>query len=145
MTNYTVNTWNTGDIVTKAKMDHAEAGIASHTHAAVDIVAGAAVPLADAATVATNAALGSYFRLTTANSRTLGSPTNATDGMVVTWEIIATAGITIALTTGSSGAFLFGTTITALSATTSGKRDLITARYSSSAARWLVVDYQKGF
>ena len=145
MTNYTPNTWTSGDIVTKAKVDRLEAAVASHTHAAVDVVPGGAVTLTDAATVATNAALGNYFRLTTAVNRTLGAPTNAADGMVATWEIIATAGLTITLITGSSGAFAFGTTITALSATTSGKRDLITARYSSSAARWLVTEYVKGF
>lgn len=40
MTNYTVNSWATGDIVAKTKMDRLEAAVASHTHAAADIVSG---------------------------------------------------------------------------------------------------------
>lgn len=40
MTNYTANTWNTGDVITKTKVDRLEAGVADHTHAAADIASG---------------------------------------------------------------------------------------------------------
>jgi hypothetical protein len=61
----------------------------------------APVVLTDAATVATNAALSSYFTITLGGSRTLGNPTNPTDGQRVLWRIKqdATGGRTLALDT----------------------------------------------
>ena len=40
MTNYSPNTWNSGDPITKTKVDRLEAAVASHTHAASDIASG---------------------------------------------------------------------------------------------------------
>jgi hypothetical protein len=103
-------------------------------------------PLTDAATVTTDAANGPYFRLTAAGNRTLAAPTNPIDGQTCTWEHIASGGArTLALTTGSAGSFKFGTTITALTATTSGLRDLITCTYSAGLDRWMVRTVEKGF
>lgn len=104
------------------------------------------VNLTDGASVALDASLGSYFRLSAAGNRTISVPTNPTDGQSITIEHLASGGArTLSLTTGSSGAFAFGTTITALTATTSGARDMIRAVYNSTAARWFVVGYVKGF
>jgi hypothetical protein len=103
------------------------------------------VTLTDGATVALDASLGDYFRLAATASRTIGVPTNPTDGQAITIEHLASGGAwTLTLTTGSAGAFKFGTTITGLSQTTSGARDLIRAIYNSSMDRWLVVGYVKG-
>jgi hypothetical protein len=103
--------------------------------------------LTDAATVATDASLSNVFRVTLTANRTLGAPTNATDGQRVRWEVTAGGGAarTLTLATGSAGAFKFGTTITALSATTSGLTDMIEAVYNSTINRWCVVEYSKGF
>lgn len=104
------------------------------------------VVLTDAATIATNAASGNWFRCTLTASRTLGAPTNPTDGQRVTWELTASGGAwTPTLTVGSSGAFAFGSDLTALSAIASGTTDIIGAVYNTAAARWWVVSYIKGF
>lgn len=102
--------------------------------------------LTDAATVTTDAKYGPYFRLTAAGNRTLAAPTNPTDAQTCTWEVVASGGArTLTLATGSAGAFAFGTTVTGLTATSSGLRDLITATYSAAADRWLVRTVEKGF
>lgn len=144
MTNYTPNTWTTGDIITKTKMDRLEAGVSSHTHAAVDVTAGGAVALTDAATIATDASLGLYFRVTLAGNRTLGAPTNPADGMVRRWEFIqdATGSRTLAL----NAVFVLGTTISSTTlTTTAAKRDFLTAIYNSTAVKWYVIDFVKGY
>lgn len=106
----------------------------------------AVVALTDAATVATDASASTYFRLTMAGNRTLAAPTNPTDGQTCTWEVIASGGArTLTLATGTAGSFQFGTTVTGLTATTSGLRDLITATYSAASGRWLVRTVEKGF
>lgn len=110
------------------------------------VAAASAVTLTDAATIATDASLGDHFKVTLAGNRTLAAPSAPTDGQVGVWEVTASGGArTLTLTTGSAGAFTFGTTITALSATSSGLTDFITARYSLAADRWRVIDYVKGY
>jgi hypothetical protein len=61
-------------------------------------VAVAEVPLTDAATIATNAALGNVFRVTLGGNRTLGNPTNMVAGDFMTWRITqdGTGGRTLA-------------------------------------------------
>jgi hypothetical protein len=112
----------------------------------LNVVPYAPVALTDAATVATDASLGVLFRVTIAGNRTLGAPSNATDGQSAIWEVTASgADRTLSLTTGSSGAFIFGSDITALTPVLSGKTDFIGAVYNSTAARWRVVAYIKGY
>lgn len=53
---------------------------------------GEPVTLTDAATVATDASLGTRFLLSTAAARTIGIPTNPVDGKLVIWEIKNTDG-----------------------------------------------------
>lgn len=48
--------------------------------------------LADTATVAVDASLGTHFYLQTSSSRTIGPPTNPTQGQVITFYIAANAG-----------------------------------------------------
>ena len=112
----------------------------------LSVVPNAPVSLSDAATVATDASLGTLFRVTIAGNRTLGAPSNPTDGQRAIWEITASgADRTLTLTTGSSGAFLFGSDITALTPVLSAKTDFIGAVYNSTAARWRVLSYVKGY
>lgn len=106
------------------------------------------VALTDAATIATDASLGNHFRVTLAGNRTLGAPTNPVDGQKAIWEVIqdATGSRTLTLTTGSNGAFAFGTDITTITlTTTASKRDFIGAVYNSTAQRWYVIAFVKGY
>lgn len=112
----------------------------------LDLVPWAIQTLTDAATIAVDASLGNHFRCTLTASRTIGVPSNATDGQKILLELTASGGSwTPTLTTGSSGSFAFGSDITALSAIASGTTDYIGAIYNSSAARWRVIAYVKGY
>lgn len=102
------------------------------------------VDLTDAATIATDASLGNHFRVTLGGSRTLGAPTNPTDGQRCIWEFIQDSGGNRVLTLAS--AFRLGTDITAVTLTTTGsKRDYMGAIYCAAAAKWDVVAFVKGF
>jgi hypothetical protein len=105
--------------------------------------------LTDGATVALDALQGTYFKLTAAGNRTISVPTNKpaagkTQRIVIAHEA-AGADRTLALTTGSAGAFRFGTDITGLTATTNGLVDYIGCIYNASDDRWDVVSYSKGY
>jgi hypothetical protein len=100
--------------------------------------------LTDAATIATDASLNRNFRVTLGGNRTLGNPTNALDGQILTWEFIqdGTGSRTIALDT----KFALGTDITAVTlTTTASKRDFLTAIYNSVADKFYVRGFIKGF
>jgi hypothetical protein len=101
--------------------------------------------LSDGATPALDASLGNVFTLTAAGNRTIAIPTNPTTGQkIIIAHTASGADRTLALNTGTGG-FRFGTTITALTATTSGLTDYIGAIYNSTANKWDVVAYSKGF
>lgn len=118
----------------------------TYPNPALDVVPWAPVTLTDAATIATDASLGNHFRVTITADRTLGVPSNPADGQRAIWEVTASgANRTLTLTTGSAGAFAFGTDITALSVTTSGATDYLGAIYNSTANRWRIVAYVKGY
>jgi predicted secreted protein len=103
------------------------------------------VTLTDATTVATDASLGTHFRLSMGGNRTLGPPTNPTDGQVAVWEVTASAAArTLSLDTGTGG-FAYGTDITALTATSSGLTDYVQAVYRTSVNKWRVIAYVKGY
>lgn len=105
------------------------------------------VALTDAATIATDASLGNLFRVTLAGNRTLGVPTNPTDGQRVVWEVSqdATGTRTLALASGAGG-FIFGTDIASITlTTTASKTDFIGAIYNSTANRWRVIAFVKGY
>ncbi|WP_281155174.1 hypothetical protein [Streptomyces sp. HYC2] len=103
------------------------------------------VPLTDAATITTDASRGSHFKVSLAGNRTLAAPTNPLDGQRAIWEVTASgAARTLTLASGAGG-FVFGSDITALTATASGKTDFIGAVYSAAANVWRVVAYAKGY
>jgi len=102
------------------------------------------VTLTDAATIATNAALGTHFRVTLGGNRTLGNPTNPTDGQRIIWELIqdGTGSRTITLDTN----FALGTTISSVTlTTTASKRDFLGAVYNSTAGKWYVIAFTAGY
>lgn len=103
------------------------------------------VTLTDGATPALDASLGRHFRLTAAGNRTIAIPTNPTSGQRILIEHIASGGArTLALNTGTGG-FAFGADITGLTATTSGLTDYIGCLYDSTANKWRVIAYVKGY
>jgi hypothetical protein len=105
----------------------------------------AVATLTDGATPALDASLGNTFLLTAAGDRTIGIPSNPVSGQkIVIAHTASGADRTLALNTGAGG-FRFGTDITGLTATTSGKTDYIGAIYNASASFWDVVAYTKGF
>jgi len=101
------------------------------------------VSLTDAATIATDASAGKHFRVTITANRTLGVPTNPSDGMRRIWEVTASGGDRdLALTTGSAGSFELTTNITSPITITSGKAQFIGAIYNASRDRWTVLASQ---
>jgi hypothetical protein len=93
------------------------------------------VALTDAATIAVNAALGNLFRVTLAGNRTLGAPTNPTDGQTLDFEI--TQDGTGTRTLAYASAFEFSTTLGSPTlSTAAGAVDMLSFRYSSVAAKW---------
>ena len=102
------------------------------------------VTLTDAATIATNASLGNYFRVTLGGNRTLGNPTNPTDGQKAVWELIQDGTGSRTITLGS--AFALGTDIASITlTTTASKRDFLGAVYNSTATKWYVIAFTKGY
>ena len=78
--------------------------------------------LTDGATIATDASAGKHFRVSIAGDRTLGAPTNASDGMRRVWEVTASSSNrNLTLTTGTAGSFELTTNITSPITITSGK------------------------
>lgn len=109
-----------------------------------DLVGGV-VALVDGATPALNAALGFMFTLAASGDRTIAVPTNPTNGQkIVIRHLASAAGRTLSLNTGAGG-FRFGSDITALTQTASGKTDYIGCIYSSIDSFWDVVAVTKGF
>jgi hypothetical protein len=104
------------------------------------------VTLTDGANVAVNAQTPRRnFKLSAGGNRTLAAPTNPTDGQIIILEHYASGGArTLSLATGA-GAYAFGTDITAITATSSGLSDYLTFRYNTTANRWHVIGYSKGY
>lgn len=104
------------------------------------------VALTDGAEVELDASAGSTFTLSAAGNREIQAPTNPTDGKRLIIVHHASGGArTLSLETGVADGFLFGTDITTLTETESGKRDLIGCVYNETLARFLVVAYVKGY
>lgn len=103
-----------------------------------------AVTLTDAATIATDASLGDEFRVTLADNRTLGNPTNPVDAKRCIWRFKqdATGNRTISLDT----KFRLGADITSITlSTAANKVDYMLAEYNSTDDKWDVLAFNKGF
>ena len=101
--------------------------------------------LTDGATPALDASKGSVFTLIAAGDRTIAVPTNAIDGQKIIIRHQASGGTrTLALNSGAGG-FRFGTDVTALTITASGKWDYIGCVYNGTDSKWDVVAYSKGY
>jgi len=105
----------------------------------------ASVPLTDGATPALDASLGNIFTLSAAGDRTIAVPSNPVAGQNIIIRHYASGGArTLSLNTGTNG-FRFGSDVTALTATPSGKTDYIGAQWNASSNTWDVLAYVKGF
>ena len=103
-----------------------------------------AVGLTDAATIAVNAALGNLFRVTLGGNRTLGAPSNPTDGQTIHFEIKQDA--TGSRTLAYASAYEFSTTLGSPTlTTTAGDVDLLAFRYNSTATKWRCLLIDLGF
>lgn len=101
--------------------------------------------LVDGATPALNASLGNIFTLSAAGDRTIAVPTNPVTGQKIVIRHFASGGArTLSLNTGAGG-FRFGSTITGLTQTASGKTDYIDCIWNESASFWDVIAYVKGY
>jgi hypothetical protein len=104
------------------------------------------VTLADGAGSVINAAAGRVFSMTATADRTLGTTTNAFDGEKIIIRFNASGGArTLTLPVATTGDFAFGSDITALTQTASGKTDYIGCMYSSGSGRWHVIAVVKGY
>lgn len=107
------------------------------------------VALTDASTIATDASQGNTFTVTLGGNRTLGQPTNPTDGQKAIW--IFSQDNTGSRTIQFHPVFRFGTTVvTADISTTAGSHSYVGAIYrvrgtAASAISWDVVSTAKGY
>lgn len=99
--------------------------------------------LIDAATIATDASLGNHFRVTLGGNRTLGAPTNPTDGQRVIWEIIqdGAGGHTL----GYNAVFVFGPITPTTIASGVNAVTFLGAVYSAARAVWDVLAFGAGY
>jgi hypothetical protein len=108
------------------------------------------VPLTAGANVALDAALGNLFYLANNTGPSLiAVPSNRPSSgfsqkLTIRHEAIG-ADRTLSLTTGTPGAFRFGTFVAGLTPTLNGTVDYIGAIYNHIDDRWDVVSYSKGF
>jgi len=94
--------------------------------------------------VSTDASTGNYFRVACTANFTLDNPTNPTDGQTIEWEFVQDGTGSRVMTLGS--AFALGTDITvATLTTTANKRDFLVARYNSTATKWYIRGFIKGY
>jgi hypothetical protein len=104
------------------------------------------VTVNDGAGFVIDASLGNEFRISAAADRTAGTPTNPIDGQRIIIAFLASgAARTLTLPTAGNDDFAFGSDITALTQTASGKIDLIGCKYNVTARQWHVIAYAKGY
>lgn len=102
------------------------------------------VALTDASTIAVNAALGNQFTVTLGGNRTLGNPTNSTNGQMILFAIRQDGTGTRTLTLGTD--YRLGTDITVVTLSTAiNKTDYLGVRYNSTDSKWDVIAFTKGF
>lgn len=100
----------------------------------------AVVTLTDAATIAVNAAAGSFFRVTLGGDRTLGTPSSPADGQEMTVEVIQGTGGSFTL--GFSAAYAFPASIPQPTfSTTAGQRDFVKFIYDGGESLWQCVGW----
>ena len=90
-----------GAVLTAATASPASAA-AQGTTVEPGALAPAVVGLTDAATIAVDASAGNDFRVTIAGNRTMGNPSNPTDGQKITFQVTQGSGGSFTLAWGSA-------------------------------------------
>ncbi len=102
------------------------------------------ITLTDAATIAVDATLGNFFRVTLGGNRTLGNPTGATDGQMLMFEIIQDATGSRLLSLGNK--FVLGSDVSSTTLTTTANaRDFIGVRYNQTSDKFYVIAFVRGY
>jgi hypothetical protein len=100
--------------------------------------------LTDATTIAVDAGLGTLHKVTLTASRTMGVPTNAADGSVITFKIQQGGSGSYTITW--DAVYQFSTNLPApVLSTAVGSKDYISFAYDSSAAKWHCISYVLGY
>ena len=107
-------------------------------------LAPAVVALTDTATIAVDASLGNDFRVTLNGNRTMGTPSNATGGQQIIFQVTQGAGAPFTLSWGSGYEFSTVLPQPSLSAT-AGQTDLLGFIYDAGKSRWLLAAFVNGF
>lgn len=100
--------------------------------------------LTDAATIAVDASLGNDFTVTLGGNRTLGNPTNPSNGQKILFAIRqdGTGNRTLTLDT----AYRLGTDIPSVTlSTAANKTDYLGVRYNGTDSTWDVLAFTKGY
>ncbi len=106
-------------------------------------VAPAVVALTDATTIAVDASAGNDFRVTIAGNRTMGAPSNPSDGQQIIFQVTQGSGGS-AITWADSYEFSAGLPQPTLS-TTAGQTDLLGFIYNAAKGKWLLAAFVNGF
>lgn len=150
--NHVVINDGSGNLSSEATLAISRGGTGSSTQNFVDLttqqsISGAKtlvpVILTDAVTIATDAALGNFFQATLGGNRTLGAPTNPTDGQKIVYKFVqdGTGGRTLAF----NAIFNFGTFPTLVLSGAPGKVDYMGVIYNGTTSLWDVVAYSVAF
>jgi hypothetical protein len=107
-------------------------------------VAPTVVSLTDAATIAVDASLGNDFRLTLGGNRTMASPSNASNGQQIIFQVTQGSGGPFTLSWGSGYEFSSDLPQPTLS-TGAGETDLLGFVYNNSKGTWLLAAFVNGF
>jgi len=104
----------------------------------------AVITLTDAATIATDASKGNHFRVTLGGNRTLGNPSNPTDGQRMIWEFLqdGTGNRTITLDTKFS---VPGNMAAVTLTTVANHWDMIGVIYNSSLDKFIVTGFMNDY
>jgi hypothetical protein len=104
------------------------------------------ITLTDEAGHIFDASTGNCFIMTATADRTLGTPTNPVANQRIIIKFKASgAARTLTLPVATSGDFRYGSDITTLTQTASGKIDYIGCIYNGTDSRWDVVAFVKGY
>ncbi len=132
-----------GAVLTAATASPASAA-AQGTTVEPAALAPAVVGLTDAATITVDASAGNDFRVTIAGNRTMGNPSNPTDGQKITFQVTQGSGGSFTLAWSSAFEFSAGLPQPTLS-TTAGLTDLLCFIYNATKGMWLLAAFVPGF
>jgi hypothetical protein len=117
---------------------------AAVTTAEPGALAPAVVVLTDAETIAVDASAGNDFRVTLGGSRTMGTPSNPSDGQKIIFQLTQGTAGPATITWASGYEFSTGLPQPTLS-TAAGQTDLLGFIYNAAKAKWLCAAFVQGY